>query len=86
VNAKPWISDSYFYRGLAKFYLEDYPGAEIDCGHALERIPYLANYYGLRALCRINQERYALAEEDIKSFCILALLTVIVGTIWCCAR
>ena len=64
VNAKPWISDSYFYRGLAKFYLEDYPGAEIDCSHALERNPYLANYYGLRALCRINQERYALAEED----------------------
>lgn len=64
VNAKPWMSDSYFYRGLAKFYLEDYPGAEIDCSQALERNPYMANYYGLRALCRINQDRYALAEED----------------------
>ncbi len=64
VNAKPWISDSYFYRGLAKFYLEDYPGAELDCTQAVDRNPYIANYFGLRALCRIHQERYALAEAD----------------------
>lgn len=64
INAKPWQGDAYFYRGLAKFYLEDYQGAEIDCTSALERNPYLAQQYMLRALCRINQGRYSLAEED----------------------
>ena len=50
INAKPWMGEPYFYRGLAKFYLEDYQGAEIDCGNALERNPYMANYYMLRDL------------------------------------
>ncbi|MBO7067287.1 MAG: tetratricopeptide repeat protein [Bacteroidaceae bacterium] len=64
IGAKPWLGEPYFYRGLAKFYLEDYQGAEIDCGSALERNPYMCNYFMLRALCRINQERYALAADD----------------------
>ena len=64
INAKPWLYEPYFYRALAKFYLEDYQGAEIDCGNALERNPYVANQYMLRALCRINQNRFQLAEED----------------------
>lgn len=64
ISAKPWLGEPYFYRALAKYYLEDYQGAEIDVGHALERNPYALNHYILRALCRINQNRYALAEED----------------------
>ncbi len=64
ISAKPWLGEPYFYRGLAKFYLEDYQGAEIDCGSALDRNPYMCNYFMLRALCRINQERYALAADD----------------------
>lgn len=67
INAKPWLGEPYFYRGLAKFYLEDFSGAEIDCGSALERNPYVANHFVLRALCRVNQDRYALAEEDYRS-------------------
>ena len=51
INAKPWLGEPYFYRGLAKFYLEDYSGSEIDCSSALERNPYMANHYVLRALC-----------------------------------
>ena len=64
ISAKPWLGEPYFYRGLAKFYLEDYQGAEIDCGNALDKNPYMCNYFMLRALCRINQARYALAAED----------------------
>ena len=64
INAKPWLGEPYFYRGLAKFYLEDYQGAEIDCGSALDKNPYMCNYFMLRALCRINQARYELAVED----------------------
>ena len=64
INAKPWLGEPYFYRAVAKFYLEDYQGSEIDCNNALERNPYALNHYVLRAICRINQNRYALAEED----------------------
>lgn len=64
INAKPWLGEPYFYRAVAKFYLEDFQGAEIDCNNALERNPYALNHYVLRALCRINQNRYALAKED----------------------
>ncbi len=66
ISAKPWLGEPYFYRALAKFYLEDFQGAEIDCNNAVERNPYALNHYILRALCRINQSRYALAEEDYK--------------------
>lgn len=64
IAVKPWLGEPYFYRALAKFYLEDFQGAEIDCSNAVERNPYALNHYILRALCRINQNRYALAEED----------------------
>ncbi|MBP5393823.1 MAG: tetratricopeptide repeat protein [Bacteroidaceae bacterium] len=64
ISAKPWLGEPYFYRALAKYYLEDFQGAEIDCNNAVERNPYALNHYVLRALCRINQNRYALAEED----------------------
>lgn len=64
INAKPWLSEPYFYRALAKFYLEDYQGAEIDCGNAIERNPYSMLPYSLRALTRINQEFYEKAIAD----------------------
>ena len=41
ISAKPYLSEPYFYRGLAKFYLEDYTGAEEDCGAAIDRNPFL---------------------------------------------
>ena len=64
VNAKPWLAEPYFYRALAKYYLEDHQGAEIDCDNAVERNPYMAEYFVLRAFCRINRQRYELAEAD----------------------
>lgn len=30
INAKPYLSDPYFYRGLAKINLDDFQGAESD--------------------------------------------------------
>ena len=37
IKAKPYLADPYFFRGLAKLYLEDYKGAEEDCSMAIER-------------------------------------------------
>ena len=41
IGARPYLYEPYFYRGLAKFYLEDYTGAEQDCTEALERNPFV---------------------------------------------
>ena len=42
INAKPYLSEPYFYRGLAKFYLEDFSGASEDCREAIEKNPFVA--------------------------------------------
>ena len=66
IDANPWLGEPYFLRALAKFYLEDNQGAEVDCGYALERNPYVENHFLLRAQCRVNQRRFELAEHDYK--------------------
>lgn len=66
ISAKDWLPEPYFYRGVAKFYLEDYSGAEMDCSEAIKRNAYKFDYYYLRALCRSNQQRFALAIEDYR--------------------
>ena len=32
INAKPYLADPYFFRGLAKINLDDYPGDYASCG------------------------------------------------------
>ena len=64
INAKPYLADPYFYRGLAKMNLDDYPGAERDCSEALERNPFVVNAYQVRGISRIRQKNYKGAIED----------------------
>ena len=64
IMAKPYLYEPYFYRALAKFYLEDFTGAERDCNECIERNPYYPNTYEVRGLSRINLGKYALAAED----------------------
>lgn len=66
INAKPYLAEPYFFRGLAKFYLEDFTGAELDCSEAVDRNPYMANNYQLRALCRVNLKKFDLAVGDYR--------------------
>lgn len=56
ISAKPYLADPYYYRGLAKFMLDDFKGAEDDCTLCLERNPYWMAAYQLRAAARQNQE------------------------------
>ena len=56
ISAKPYLSEPFFFRGLAKFYLEDFTGAEQDCTESLQRNPYVSNGYQLRGICRVNQK------------------------------
>ena len=64
IGAKPYLYEPWFFRGVAKFYLDDFRGAESDCTEAIERNPYVISCYELRGLCRINQKKYAEAIED----------------------
>ena len=56
INAKPYLADPYFFRGLAKINLDDFPGAESDCSEAIERNPFVVNAYQVRGLARIQQD------------------------------
>ena len=64
ISAKPYLYEPWFFRGVAKFYLDDFRGAESDCSEAIERNPYVTTIYELRGLCRINQKKYTEAIGD----------------------
>ena len=64
ISQKPWLYEPWFFRGVAKYYLDDFRGAEIDCSEAIERNPYVVSAYELRGLCRINQKKFAEAVTD----------------------
>ena len=64
INAKPYLADPYFFRGLAKINLDDFPGAESDCSEAIERNPFVVNAYQIRGLARIQQDKLSDAVAD----------------------
>ncbi len=64
IGAKPYLAAPYYYRGMAKFFLDDFKGAEDDCTLCLERNPYWLAAYQLRGAARQNREDYAGAAED----------------------
>ncbi len=36
ISAKPYLYEPWFYRGVAKYYLDDFAGAEADCTEAIK--------------------------------------------------
>lgn len=64
IKAKPYLSDPYFFRALAKLYLEDYKGAEEDCTLALERNKFKTEAYKVRGFARQNMGKDSLAILD----------------------
>ena len=66
INSKPHLYEPWFYRGEAKFYLEDFSGCEADCTEAIERNPFFPSSYELRGLARISLHKYEDAAEDYK--------------------
>jgi len=64
INAKPFLADPFYYRAIAKYYLEDDMGAISDCDKALEIDPFLIGAYELRGICYQRQENYDLAAKD----------------------
>lgn len=64
INAKPYLAEPYFFRGLAKMNLDDFRGAEEDCTKSLERNPFVADTYQIRGISRIRQNNLDGAIED----------------------
>ncbi len=64
ITAKPYLYEPWFLRGVAKYNLDDFAGAERDCTEAIERNPYVVNVYELRGLARIQQQNFSGAIGD----------------------
>lgn len=64
INAKPYLNEPYFFRGMAKLSLEDYAGAESDCSRAISINPFVVNSYQVRGLARVYQGKYKDAIKD----------------------
>ena len=64
IKAKPYLSDPYFFRALAKLNLDDYAGAEADCTIAIENNKFKTEAYKLRGFARQIQGKDSLAVED----------------------
>ncbi|MCH5228976.1 MAG: tetratricopeptide repeat protein [Muribaculaceae bacterium] len=64
IKAKPYLSDPYFFRALAKLNLDDYAGAEADCSIAIENNKFKTEAYKLRGFARQMQGKDSLAVED----------------------
>ena len=67
INAKPYLFEPYFFRGLAKINLDDYQGAEADCNEAIKRNPFVVGAYQIRGLARIRQSNFDGAIEDYRT-------------------
>jgi len=64
ISAKPYLYEPWFFRGIAKYSLDDYAGAEADCSEAIQRNPYVVSLYELRGITRIQQGKFADAIGD----------------------
>lgn len=64
IISKPYLAEPYFYRAIAKYYLDDYRGAEMDCDEAIKRNPYMIRVYQLRGETRQRQNLFDGALED----------------------
>lgn len=64
ISLKPYLYEPWQYRAVAKFYLDDFTGAESDISKAIELNPYIHQFFDLRAITRIKQERFEDAIVD----------------------
>lgn len=64
ISLRPSVYKAWQLRGAAKYYLEDFSGAEDDATQAINLNPYIEQIYDLRAISRIRQQKYDGAIED----------------------
>lgn len=64
IKAKPYLSEPYYFRALAKLSLDDYKGAEDDCTQAIERNKFKTEAYKARGFALQQQGKDSLAVVD----------------------
>jgi len=64
IHLKPYLSEPYFYRAIAKIQLEDYQGALRDCDAAIERNPFSPGMYYARGYVYRQLGQLEKAEAD----------------------
>lgn len=64
IIVKPYLADPYYYRAIAKYYLDDMTGCETDCSVALDINPFLVEAYNLRGIARLRLDKPTAARED----------------------
>ena len=66
IESKPFLHEPYFFRGLAKYYLDDFKGAEEDFDEAIGKNPYVSRNYQLRGMCRTKLDSITGAMSDFR--------------------
>lgn len=64
INVKPYLAEPYYYRGVAKYYLDDMVGAAADCEIAFGINPFMINAYNLHGIIMLRSGKSKEALED----------------------
>ncbi len=72
IRLKPYLSEPYLYRAIAKIQLGDYAGAEKDCTSAIVNNPFLPGAYYTRGFVRMQLHHWQQAEEDFTEALVFA--------------
>ena len=66
ISCKAYMYEPWYMRAIAKYYLNDFTGAEADCTEAIQLNPYVWGLYELRSVCRMNMDDFEGAKADIE--------------------
>lgn len=72
IKLKPYLSEPYLLRAIAKIQLGDYVGAEMDCNAAIERNPFLPGAYYTRGFIYRQTNQAEKAEKDFSEALVFA--------------
>lgn len=72
IKLKPYLSEPYLLRAIAKIQLGDYIGAELDCHAAIERNPFQPGAYYTRGYIYRQTNQLEKAERDFSEALIFA--------------
>lgn len=64
LSQKPYLWEPWQLRAIAKYYLDDWNGAEADATKAITLNPYITGLYDLRGISRIRLQQYDGAIAD----------------------
>ena len=72
IKLKPYLSEPYLLRAIAKIQLGDYTGATLDCNAAIERNPFQPGAYYTRGFIYRQINQLEKAERDFNEALIFA--------------